>query len=151
MAQNAARKEPMSSPFQEQLDQAMASLREQQAKIEGAQQKLRQGTFSARSKDRMVTATVDAQGELGELKFHTNEYRSMAPAELSAALVEVVAAARKQAAAKVAETFQPFLGAGAKLRESMTGGSDFEELFAPLRAMGFAERPASIEEDGLHG
>jgi DNA-binding protein YbaB len=142
----------MSSPFQDQLDQAMAALREQQAKIGQTQQELRQASFSVRSKDRMVTATVGAQGELRDLKFHSDEYRSMARAELSAALVEVVAAAREQAAAKVAETFQPFLGAGAKLRESMTGGSEFDELFAPLRAMGFSGMPASVDnEEESHG
>jgi DNA-binding protein YbaB len=142
----------MSSPFQDQLDEAMAALREQQTKIQQVQQDLQQASFSVRSKDRMVTATVAAQGELRELKFHSNDYRSMAPAELSAALVEVIAAARKQAAARVAETFQPLLGAGAKLRESMTGGSEFEELFAPLRAMRFSGTPAGVDdEEESHG
>jgi DNA-binding protein YbaB len=147
MAQKATKKEPMSSPFQEQLDQAMAALREQQAKIQRAQEELRQASFSVRSKDRMVTATVDAQGELRDLKFHSDQYRSMASAELSKVLVEVVTAARRQAQAKVADTLHPFAGVGAKLRESMTGGSEFEELFAPLRAMGFSGTPASDEEE----
>jgi hypothetical protein len=47
----------------------------------------------------------------------------------------------------VAETLNPFVGVGAKLRESMTGGSEFEELFAPLRAMGFSGKPGSFEEE----
>jgi DNA-binding protein YbaB len=137
----------MSSPFQGQLDQAMAALQEHQAKMHQAQQALLQASFSARSKDRMVTATVSAQGELRELKFHTDEYRSMARAELSAAVLEVVAAARKQAEGKVAETFRPFMGAGDRLRESMTGGSEFEKLFAPLRAMRPSPSAAEVDDE----
>jgi DNA-binding protein YbaB len=139
----------MSSPFNEQLEYAMGALRAQQAKIQQVQRELRQAEFSMRSTDRMVTATVRAQGDLTDLTFHTSEYRSMAPAQLSAAVVEVVAAAQQRATEKVAERFRPFRGAGARLRESMTGGSEFERWFEPLRAMRPPDPDTGQTEEGF--
>ncbi len=85
------------------------------------------------AKNRLVTATVDGTGQLTELKFHTDGYRSMAPAELSAAIVEVVGRAQRQMADRVAQIYEPFAPEGVDTHAAMRGELDPEET---LRRMG---------------
>lgn len=85
------------------------------------------------AKNRLVTATVDATGRLTELKFHTDGYRSMAPAELSAALVEVVERAQRQMADRVAGVYESLAPEGIDTAAVMRGDVDVEQT---LRAMG---------------
>ncbi|CAL9378577.1 hypothetical protein SUDANB121_01018 [Nocardiopsis dassonvillei] len=85
------------------------------------------------AKNRLVAATVDGTGRLTELKFHTDGYRSMAPAELSAAIVEVVGRAQRQMAARVARVYEAFTPEGVDPQAAMRGDLDPEET---LRRMG---------------
>ncbi|MFF7634569.1 YbaB/EbfC family nucleoid-associated protein [Kitasatospora sp. NPDC008050] len=141
------------SPFTEQIEQTMANLREQQAKIAEATKELQTSTASITSKDRMVTAVVGAQGQVVSLTFHTTAYRSMAPAELSKVLTDVLNEARADMGAKVTESMRSFQGLGEMLRNSMTGGTELDELLAPLQAMrpsvarGQAERQHGRQEE----
>lgn len=80
-----------------------------------------------------MTATVDATGRLTELKFHTDGYRSMAPAELSAALVEVIDRAQRQMAERVASVYEAFAPEGVDTAAVMRGEVDVEQT---LRSMG---------------
>ncbi|MFE2413408.1 YbaB/EbfC family nucleoid-associated protein [Kitasatospora sp. NPDC059408] len=123
------------SPFAQQIEEAMETLRVQQARIEEATRKLQAETVSVTSKDRMITAVLGAQGEVVSLTFHTTAYRSMAPAQLSAALTDVLNRARADMGAKVTESLGTFEGLGEMLRTSMTGGTELDELLAPLQAM----------------
>lgn len=85
------------------------------------------------AKNRLVAATVDGTGRLTELKFHTEGYRSMAPAELSAAIVEVVGRAQQQMAARVSQIYGAFVPEGIDAEAAMRGDLDPEET---LRRMG---------------
>ncbi|WP_051969509.1 YbaB/EbfC family nucleoid-associated protein [Kitasatospora azatica] len=123
------------SPFADQIEQAMATLREQQARMAETTRELQASTASVTSKDRMVTAVVGAQGEVVSLTFHTTAYRSMAPAQLAGILTEVLNEARADLGAKVLEAMRSFEGLGEALRTSMTGGTELDELLAPLQAM----------------
>ncbi|TVZ90348.1 YbaB/EbfC family nucleoid-associated protein [Streptomyces sp. BK340] len=125
----------MTSPFAEQIGQIMANLAEKKSKLESVSRELQEATASATSKDRMVTAKVGPQGQVVSLTFHTTDYSAMAPAELSAVLVNVLNEARAQMGEKVIEAFRPFEDMGQMLGSSMTGGQGLEELLAPLRAM----------------
>ena len=133
----------MTSPFADQIAQAMESLREQQAKMEEVRNELQAATASVTSKDRMVTAKVGPQGQVVALTFHTTAYRSMAPAQLSAVLVDVLNTARADMGEKITESMKSFRGVGDLLRHSMTGGTTLDEVLAPLRAM----RPAVDDGD----
>ncbi|MGW2250926.1 YbaB/EbfC family nucleoid-associated protein [Kitasatospora sp. NPDC001660] len=123
------------SPFAQQIEEAMETLREQQAKLAEATSKLQATTVSVTSKDRMVTAVLGAQGQVVSLTFHTTAYRSMAPAQLGMALADVLNQARADMGAKVTESLGSFEGLGETLRASMTGGTELDELLAPLQAM----------------
>ncbi|MET9535479.1 YbaB/EbfC family nucleoid-associated protein [Streptomyces sp. NPDC006649] len=125
----------MGNGFQEQLDEMMGKLAEHRDSLLATQRELAKYTVTVQSKDRMLTVVAGAQGDVREVKFHTDAYRDMAPAELGAALVEVIGQAREQAGQKVRETVSPFQGAGAALRKSMTGGNEMDDLMGPLREM----------------
>src|SRR4051812_31457535 len=100
----------MASMMHDQVAEAMAKLEAHQRKMLAAREELTGATASVRSPDRTLTAVVDMRGELRELKLHTEDYRSMAPAQLESLIVKTVQAARAQAAERVAEKFAPFLG-----------------------------------------
>lgn len=125
----------MTSPLRDQLDAAMTEVRAYQEKLLAARREAGEATVSVRSKDRMFTVTLGGQGELRDIKFHTTDYGSMPPAQLSALLVETVNSAREQLAAKVRATFEPLSGVGTALRTSMTGGSELDGVLGPLREM----------------
>jgi hypothetical protein len=90
---------------------------------------------------------VGAQGELRDVRFHGLEYRQLPPAKLSALLVELVGKARAEMAGKVSEAFAPFAGGGDFIRRSMTGGTELDEVLAPLRAMRVPGDARVDEED----
>ncbi|TDQ44656.1 hypothetical protein EV190_1345 [Actinorugispora endophytica] len=73
------------------------------------------------AKDRLVSAKVNAKGELIELKFHTQKYRQMAPKELSTAITDVIERARKQMAKRVVESYGSFAPEGVDLDEIISG------------------------------
>jgi DNA-binding protein YbaB len=127
--------------YAEQIEQAMASLQEQRTKMAAAAKELQAATASVTSKDRMVTVTVGAQGQVVSLTFHTTAYRSMAPAQLATLLTDLLNEARADIGDRVVATMSSFRGVGEALRASMTDGTELEELLAPLRSMrpGFEE------------
>ncbi|WP_051814028.1 YbaB/EbfC family nucleoid-associated protein [Kitasatospora sp. MBT63] len=137
----------MELSFAEQIEQTMAALEKQQAKMAAVAKELEAATASATSKDRLVTAVVGAQGQVVSLTFHTTGYRSMAPAELAKAVTDVLNTARADLGDRVAATMGEFQGLGETLAASMTGGTELESLFAPLRQMrpGFADEEAAAE------
>ncbi len=93
----------MSTPLHEQMETALADLRAQQARIQGASEQLAKTTGKATSKDRSVEAVVDNKGTLTSLKLKGTGYRKLAPAELAAKIVETVRAAQDAAAAQASE------------------------------------------------
>ncbi|MDA3627906.1 YbaB/EbfC family nucleoid-associated protein [Saccharopolyspora oryzae] len=121
-------------PFnlQAQLDQAMREITETQQRMQELEEELRARSATARSKDRMVSATVDSSGGLSKLEFHDERYRSMAKAELADAIVKVVGQARADMTAQVNAAVEPHMGEAAELRESLHSGSNWGEFLAPL-------------------
>ena len=136
----------MSTPFNEQIELVMAEFQEQRARLESARQELEKATVTATSKDHLVTVTASVSGEVREIKFHRTDYAAMAPAELSAVLVETITKAREKAGAKATAAFGELAGFGAGLRDSLAGGSELDEIFGLLQAP-VPSRPAAAEED----
>ncbi len=118
----------MFSSFENQLTDAMRELREKQGEIASAIGKLNEATATATSKDRMLKATVDGQGKLTELAFNGKRWREMAPKELGAKIVEVVAEAQEQAALKTSELMGGLVPAGLDLEQLRTVGPDLESM-----------------------
>lgn len=70
----------------------------------------------------MVSATVNARGEIAELRFHTDKYRMMAPAELASAVVEVVERARRDVAQQVSTAMGGLVPGDTSAREQAVAG-----------------------------
>jgi DNA-binding protein YbaB len=122
----------MVASLDDQLDGAMRELREFQRRMLATREEVRRTTVSVRSKDRTLTVTLGARGDVREIAFHGGGYRAMPPAELSAVLVETLNAARTELTEKVQAAFGPHRDFGRRLRESMTGGSELDGFLAPL-------------------
>ncbi|MFI6156396.1 YbaB/EbfC family nucleoid-associated protein [Kitasatospora sp. NPDC051170] len=137
----------MAFSYAEQIEQAMTRLTEQQAKMTEAARELQNATATATSKDRMVSVTVGAQGQVVSMTFHTTGYRSMAPAALASLLTDLLNTARADIGDRITETMGSFKGLGESLRASLSGGTELDDLFAPLRQMrpGFADEAAAEE------
>jgi DNA-binding protein YbaB len=130
------------SNFFEGMDEAIANLKAQQARIGEASERMTKVTGSATSKDRMVTATVDSKGRLVDLKLKGTRYRQLAPAELTARIVETVREAQEQAASEAASTFAGLLPPG--LGIPIDGKFDLDAMFD--EAVSVALRPMPTEE-----
>jgi hypothetical protein len=94
-----------------------------------AQRRVAELAVSVRSRDRSLTVGLGAGGALTELTFHTGGYRDMAPAELSRLLLDTVAAARAEYAARVAEVMAPVRdGAVLPFEDIVAGKFDISEF-----------------------
>jgi DNA-binding protein YbaB len=118
----------MSSPLHNQIQQRLVELRERRQVMARIQQELAETQTTVASKNHAISVTVDSRGELADIRFRTNSYRTMAPAELAQLLMDTVKAARTEARAAVAEAFAPLLPAGTPLLDMMNGTVDFEAM-----------------------
>lgn len=120
------------SGWEERNERELARLQRTLREVEDASATLEGATEQAVSKNRLVAATVDATGELVDLKFHTQSYRDMAPAELASAIKDVVNRARARMADRVTALYRPFAPEGIDMGEVMKGTFDTGALFRGL-------------------
>ena len=109
------------------LDDAIVDLRAEQARIQAAAEHMSSITGSAVSKDRMVTATVDSQGRLVDLKLAGTRYRKLPPAELTASIAATVRQAQDDAARAAAAALSGLLPEGLGL--PVGGELDLDAMF----------------------
>jgi DNA-binding protein YbaB len=109
------------------LSGPIADLRAEQARIQEAGERMRSVTGSSKSKDRMITATVDSQGRLVGINLTGTRYRQLAPAELCERIVETVRAAQDDAAKQAASAMAGLLPSGLGLPAD--GDFDLEAMF----------------------
>jgi DNA-binding protein YbaB len=128
----------MSNPPDFDLEHVIADLRAEQARIKAATDQMTKLTGSATSKDRMVTATVDGQGRLVGLKLTGTNYRRLAPAELTARIVDTVRAAQDDAARASASALAGLLPDGLGLPAD--GEFDLTAMFDAAVSAATAER-----------
>ncbi|MFI6763369.1 YbaB/EbfC family nucleoid-associated protein [Micromonospora sp. NPDC050417] len=118
----------MSSPLHDRFEQAFTEFEEQKVALSDFERKLAESSKTVTAKNRAVSVTVDGQGDLMELKFPTNAYRTMAPAELSSLLVETIREAREQARASTTEMLETYLPGGMASFDMLNNPIDFEEI-----------------------
>ena len=116
----------------EQMQEAMATLRDQRERIDAAKAELEARTASATSPDHMVTVTVDAQSAVVGIKFHTTRYRSMPPEQLSRTLLDVLGRAKQEMADAVVEVFGPLMDQRTDLRAAMSGHTELDDAFSAI-------------------
>jgi hypothetical protein len=106
-------------------------------------------TGSASSTDRMVTATVDGQGRLVDLKLTGKRYRQLAPAELTGRIVETVRAAQEDAARQAANALADILPPGLGL--PIGGELDLGAMFDAAVSAALATEQTTTEGAGGNG
>jgi DNA-binding protein YbaB len=101
-----------------EYEQARKDITKMQDAVEGA-------AGSARSKNRMISAAVDGRGEVTEVKFHGQNWRSMAPGELGKLVVATITAAREAAQKQMWSSMESMAPAGLDLSAAMSGRLDW--------------------------
>lgn len=118
----------MFSPLHNEMNDAIGQLRARQEQLTTALGKVEAVAASATTKDRSIKATVDGQGRLTELAFTGQRWREMAPKELCAKIVEVVADAQGKAAASVHELMAGLIPDGVDLDRLRETGPDLDAM-----------------------
>src|SRR4051812_12549200 len=119
----------MAHGFESILNEAMAELEKQRASLTRLHAGMEEVTGSARSKRRQVSVSVDARGDITELKFHGTAYRSLSPAELADIIVETIREAKQSAQSTLAESLRDVLPADAEVAEIVSGRYDWGTAF----------------------
>jgi DNA-binding protein YbaB len=128
---------------------AIAELRAEQARIQSVGEQMNRLTGSASSADRMVTATVDSQGRLVDLKLTGKRYRQLAPAELTGRIVATVRAAQENAARQASDALADLLPAGLGL--PVNGEFDLDAMFDAAVSAALATEQTTTEGAEDHG
>lgn len=116
----------------EELEQMMAEMAEAQASVIDFEKKLNDFSATVVSKDRMVSATVDAQGGLSGLKLTGRSWRELAAKELTTKIVEVVAQAQNEVRQHSAALFADLAPEGVDPLSGLPEGVDLESMMNGL-------------------
>ncbi|MGW0436562.1 YbaB/EbfC family nucleoid-associated protein [Micromonospora sp. NPDC003197] len=146
----------MSSPLHDRIDQAYAEFEEKKSAIGDIERQMASAQTTVTAKNRALTVHVDGRGDLVEVKFPTNAYRTMAPAELGNLLVETVKAAREEAREKATSLFESILSPGLPLAGLIKGTTNADQMFDDAmrsirEAFGGGRAPASGESGVRRG
>jgi DNA-binding protein YbaB len=111
------------------MDDAIAELRRKQERLQKIRHNLQAETTKVTSKDGMITVTLDGKGEITSIAFNTAKFRRMAPAELGAALAEVINRARAQSRDRVIGAYRSFMPEGMNIEDIAGGKTDINRMF----------------------
>jgi DNA-binding protein YbaB len=120
----------MTSAFESIISQVMADLEKQREELTRLQREMPEINGSAKSKRRQVSATVDARGDVVNLKFHGTGYRSLAPAELANVIIETIRDARAEAQKQLWDVVGDAFPEGMEFADLTTGNYDWSDTLA---------------------
>jgi DNA-binding protein YbaB len=106
--------EQSDDPFQRVLQE----LQETVSELEDADRRLSVASYTGRSKDRCVEVTVGPQGEVTQVKFLADKYRSLSGDELGASVLEASQRARAHMAQAMLDTFKPLTSRTESMRRA---------------------------------
>ena len=129
------------------FENALAKLAQTQERLRETREKLAADPVKITSKDGMIAITLDPSGEVASIEFRTSRFRRMAPAELGAALTDVLRKARTESRDKMVEAYRPFLPEGMDPGQMMSGNFSVDSIFASARErseQAFARAPKPV-------
>ena len=118
----------MANRFDEQVQLLTAAYERQRAEFAELRQRVAAASSTVTSKNRMITVTVDAGGEITSLKFNTQAYRSMAQAELATAVLETIQEASQAVRSTVEQAVAPMLPSGMSFADATSGEIDWDRI-----------------------
>jgi DNA-binding protein YbaB len=116
----------------DEIEQMLAEARATHAQLAERAAEVEALTATAASKDRTVSATVDARGVLTELKITGQSWRELAPKELCSKIVDVVAQAQRDVQGRGQELFE---GVGPDGLDPTGGLPSADEMTAMLQGL----------------
>jgi DNA-binding protein YbaB len=119
----------MSAQPHESFQEAVGELRRSQERLQTLRGEMQKQATKVTSKDGMVTVTLDGRSEVTSIAFNTAKFRRMAPAELSAVLVETISRARSEGRARAIDAYRPMFPKGMDLDAVMTGKFNMDKMF----------------------
>jgi DNA-binding protein YbaB len=110
------------------LDELRRQFTDRMTEFTSLHKRLQELSASATSPQRLVTATVGAQGEVTALKFHSDGYRSMAQSELEHVLLDTIKRARRHVMDQMKDLVGPLAPVGASIDDILEGRFDPVDL-----------------------
>lgn len=127
---------------QRQFEAALAQLDAEQAKLADLGTHLGTASTVHTTKDRMLTVTLNGRGDLTKLAFNNPKYRQMPPAELGAAIVDAISAARSEAMGKMDEMLGADLIPGISFKGLANGEVALDQLVGNFMEAALKALPA---------
>jgi DNA-binding protein YbaB len=119
----------MSAQPHESFQDAVDELRRSQERLRSLRGEMQSKATKVTSKDGMVTVTLDGKSEVTSITFNTAKFRRMAPAELSAVLVETISRARSEGRSRVIDAYKSMFPKGMDIDGIMTGKFNTDKIF----------------------
>jgi hypothetical protein len=119
----------MTSGFESVFNEVLADIEKQKQALVRLQEQTTEITGAARSPRRQVSAKVDARGDLVELAFHGQAWRSLPPTELASLIVDTVRSAKEDAHAQLWESMDGFMPGSSEITKIAQGEIDWADVF----------------------
>jgi DNA-binding protein YbaB len=136
----------MSSPFEDAVGDMLANLDRKREELARFYQSMDEMTSTVRSRRRQVSVTVDARGEILDLKFHGQTYKNLEPGDLSKLILDTIREARGEAKAQMwasMEEVDPQTAEFAQAAEGIDWTQQLQEsLKLPQQLLDLLEAPA---------
>ncbi|MEV1173000.1 YbaB/EbfC family nucleoid-associated protein [Nonomuraea sp. NPDC049784] len=110
------------------LEQLVQEVNRQTEQLKKMQEKVRELSATARSKDGMVTVTVGPRGEVRTIELDPRVYRKLSPSELSASIVDQIGRATRQVSGDMKELMEPFGVPDLPFEDLFGEGTSFESF-----------------------
>lgn len=114
----------MSDSYHDDLDQTLEQYHQYRDSVVELQRNLQAISCSVTAPRRVVTVTVGPDGGVVDLKFPTNAYKRMTPAELAKVVVTTMSDARDKARSEVAKLLAPVMPPGMAVDDVLDGKAD---------------------------
>lgn len=121
--------------LQEVLAKVTAAYERKKTEVAELQKRVSETSATVLSDQRNVSVTVGPRGEVTELKFLNQDYKKMAPAELSRLITKAIKKAAAEAGKKVDEIMAPSLPPGFDMKSLRSGSVDIKEFANQLSKM----------------
>lgn len=119
----------MSSPLQDQLEEALAEYQKQRAGLKALQERMAELSSTATAPRNVVSVTVDTHGQVTGVGFPTSAYKNMTPTELANVVCDTARKAQAMAREKTAELVESMMPTGLSGRPVELGKFDVDRLF----------------------
>ncbi|WP_016700245.1 YbaB/EbfC family nucleoid-associated protein [Actinoalloteichus spitiensis] len=128
---------------------ALAEFEKQQARLIKLQEDISQASTTVDSDNKMLTVTLDGNGQLREIKVNTTQYRKMTPKELAEVLTKTLRKANSEHLKSMGELMGGSPIPNVDFEDFASGRSDFGELLQGILDPIVADQGAASQKPEL--